>query len=131
MSLLQSLGARAGKLLMNEKLLNGVIRGIDPKAMSRIISANADLLADMVGSIDPAIFTGIINKNPDLLGNLIAGLDPKALMGAVNKNPGFILGLFDNLDPDMIGRMAGMMFAKMRKAGPRRRSSDREEEQVA
>ncbi len=128
MSLLSTMGAKIGKLLMREDLLTGIMRGMDPKAMARVVNANAGLIGELIGSIDPAVIAGVINQNPDLLGKLLAGLDPQALSGAVSKNPKFLLGLVDGLDPDMFASMAGMLFNKIRKAGPRRSSADTVEE---
>ncbi len=128
MSLLSTLGAKISKLLMREDLLTGILKGVDPKAMARVINANAGLIGDLIGSIDPAAIAGVINQNPDLLGKLVAGLDPKALSSAVSKNPKFLMGLVDGLDPDMFASMAGLLFNKIRKAGPRRSSSDKAEE---
>ncbi len=131
MSLLSTVGAKIGKLLMREDLLTGILKGVDPKAMARVVNANAGLIGELIGSIDPAVIAGVINQNPDLLGKLIAGLDPKALSSAVGKNPQFIMGLVDGLDPDIFANMAGMLFSKMRKAGPRRSSSENDEVKIA
>ncbi len=130
MSLLSTLGAKMGKLLMREDLLTGILKGMDPKAMGRVVNANAGLIGELIGSIDPAVIAGVINQNPDLLGKLISSLDPKALSQAVGKNPQFIMGLVDGLDPNIFSSMAGMLFAKMRKAGPRPSSRDNAEQEA-